>query len=337
MILASDPSIADLFIIPLVPSRPTYDATSTYAPDFKGEVAGMCNHLFHDEIGLSYAHLTQATARSHLVAAVDYTPILAFCAMSGNYATRPRSHRLLQRMPWIIHEDFENADRAPHRHYSFAPGLPGTNGGMAINMPFPSGAVHERSALTRLASLPRPFLVSFTGSLNGSPENRQLRVAISRQCRKHGEPTCRMNRIAQGLALDSDGASALMDMKRQSVFCAEPGGHNRIRKGVIDAALCGCIPVLFLRADEMRRLWPLHWFGWRNETTVTLRAEDVTSGELDVVAWLRQVPRERIAAMQRTLAENAQRLAYLVDRDYEGDDAMDVLLKGLAFGLPGRR
>ena len=44
---------------------------------------------------------------------------------------------------------------------------------------------------------------------------------------------------------ESAGAGAAYALKRQSVFCAEPGGHNRIRKGIADALLCGCIPVIF--------------------------------------------------------------------------------------------
>ena len=356
--ITRDPALADLFVIPLVPRRPTYNAVVAFEGDFKGEVRENCNHLFHDNLAQSYAHLTEATARSHVVAAVDYTPILAFCAMSG-FGERPRSHRLLQRMRWIVHEEFEPADRAPHRHYSFSPGLPGVHGGaMAINVPFPSGAAHERKALPNLMPQPwrfgfgsggsggsvgmaavgdrsRPYLLSYSGSLNGSPENRKLRAAVARQCHAHGGALCRMNKITQGLALDSDGAADFYAVKRESVFCAEPGGHNRIRKGIADAVLCGCIPVLFLRPDERRRLWPLHWFGWRNDSTLMLDPAAFLSRDLDLVELLRRVPRERVTDMQRSLAQNAHRLAYLVEKEYEGDDAIDVMLKGMAFGLPG--
>jgi hypothetical protein len=356
--ITQDASLADLFVMPLVPRRPTYGAAVGFAADVKVEVSESCRHLFHDPLDQTYAHLTEDTARSHLFAAVDYTPILAFCAMSGTFGARPRSHRLLQRMRWLVHEEFEPADRAPHRYYSFSPGLPGTPGAMALNVPFPSGAAHERAQLPRGPPSDRPYLVSYSGSLSGSPENRRLRTTIARQCRAHeglgsdgsggggssrgsrsssgvAPRGCHMHRISPGLALDSDGAVDLLNTKRRSVFCAEPGGHNRIRKGVVDAVLCGCIPVLFLRPTEVRRLWPLHWFGWRNESTVVVRPEAVLEGGIDVIAMLASIPTEQVVAMQQSIAKNAHRLAYLHERQYDGDDAIDVLLKGMAFGLPG--
>ena len=41
------------------------------------------------------------------------------------------------------------------------------------------------------------------------------------------------------------------------------------------------------------------------------------------------------SAAPRAIGAHAQRLAYLAERKYHGEDALDVLLKGLAFGLPG--
>ena len=99
--------------------------------------------------------------------------------------------------------------------------------------------------------------------------------------------------------------------------------------------LCGCIPVLFLRPTEVRRLWPLHWFGWRNESTVVVRPEAVLEGGIDVIEMLASIPTEQVVAMQQSIAKNAHRLAFLHERQYDGDDAIDVLLKGMAFGLPG--
>jgi hypothetical protein len=41
--------------------------------------------------------------------------------------------------------------------------------------------------------------------------------------------------------------------------------------------------------------------------------------------------------MQRSLRANAHRLAYFRDDQYRGDDALDISIKGLAFGLPSER
>jgi hypothetical protein len=56
---------------------------------------------------------------------------------------------------------------------------------------------------------------------------------------------------------------------------------------------------------------------------------------IDVIAMLASIPTEQVVAMQQSIAKNAHRLAYLHERQYDGDDAIDVLLKGMAFGLPG--
>jgi len=39
--------------------------------------------------------------------------------------------------------------------------------------------------------------------------------------------------------------------------------------------------------------------------------------------------------MRSTILRNAHRIAYLSDLNRTGDDAIDVALKGFAFGLPG--
>ena len=55
----------------------------------------------------------------------------------------------------------------------------------------------------------------------------------------------------------------------------------------------------------------------------------------DLLDYLGNFSAQRVARMQRSLRANSQRVAYLEDREYAGEDAADILLKGLAFGLPG--
>ena len=367
--ITTDPSIADLFVMPLVPASPEYRTATKHPEDFKVATKTMCDHIFHDQLDLAYHYLNEESAPRHVFCAVEYTPVLAFCAMAG-YSRKPASHRLLSRMRWFIHEDFELSRSAPLAYYSSL-GLPGSQPVTAVNIPFPSGAAHSVSTLRQEARGNRPYLLSFVGSLNGSPEGRAIRTEISRQCATAGSPACHTLQIRAGMDLASSGATAAYELKRQSVFCAEPGGHNRIRKGVVDALLCGCIPVVFLRRRESRRLWPHHLFGWRNESMILLRpsrflglprrlgqgraaereayynrlvSSQAAQGNtlegahtpINLVELLRQIPPARIAAMQRTIASNAHRLAYMVDDEPGvGDDALDVTLKSLAFGLPG--
>lgn len=330
----SDPAKADLFIIPVLPRHPTYQTADTDPSDFKDAVKHTCDHLFLDDLQQHYEHLNEETARAHIVTAVEYTPILAFCAMHGGYAMRPRSLRLLQRMRWFIHEDFEPSRSAPVRHYSLSPGLPGTMSAMAVTIPFPSGVANHRETLAQMSHRRRPYLLSFSGSGSGSPENRLLRQAISRQCRRHGSPSCMSGRVVPGMEMASDSIVRIYQLKQSSTFCAEPGGHNRIRKGVADAVLSGCIPIVFLRPQHARRFWPWHLFGWRNQSMLTLHPETFVSRGTDLVAMLQAIPAVQVQAMQRSLFANARRIAYLVNQA-EGDDALSIALKGMAFGLPG--
>ena len=96
--LTSHPEKADLFVIPMLPRRPTYGTSDTYGDDFRFETSPMCDQLYREDLSQAYPHLTLETAARHVVVAVDYTPLLAFCAMhpGGEYARqRPLSHRLL--------------------------------------------------------------------------------------------------------------------------------------------------------------------------------------------------------------------------------------------------
>ena len=334
---------ADLFLIPLLPRKPSYGTAAKYGDDFRFETAGMCDHLYKEDLAAAYAHLTPESAARHVVVAVDYTPILGFCSLHGGaYGARPTSFKLLRRMRWMAHEDFGLAEvPAPASYFSHAHVSSGAHGGgLAINAPFPS-AVHSVTDLQRFVRSERRLLLGFAGSLNGSPTGKALRVSIAEQCRFAGEPACGIIEIKPGQSLGSEAIVDVYAHMRNATFCAEPGGHNKIRKGVVDAVLNGCIPIVFLEADELRKLWPHHLFGWR-DAIVNLRPSEVlgANGEakpsFDLIAHLRAIPASRVEAMQRLIAEHGRRLAYLSSGAYEGEDAADILLKGLAFGLPGR-
>ena len=109
---------------------------------------------------------------------------------------------------------------------------------------------------------------------------------------------------------------------------------------MIDALANGCIPLVFLEASPARQLWPWHFFGWREDAMLNIRPGELLGkgagrSPLDLIAFLRKIPPARVAAMQRAIMAYGQRLAYLTG-PYDGEDGVDILLKGLAFGLPGR-
>lgn len=104
----------------------------------------------------------------------------------------------------------------------------------------------------------------------------------------------------------------------------------------MDALLQGCIPIVFLTPTEYRRLWPYHLFGWRDNAMVNIPPSEMLAPRFNLVDHLRTISAARIARMQHAIAMHGQRLAYLADKEYTGEDAADILLKGIAFGLPGR-
>ena len=122
---------------------------------------------------------------------------------------------------------------------------------------------------------------------------------------------------------------AALDSYRQSVFSLQPAGDDPARKGLIDSATSGCIPVLF--QPQQRQLWPHHWGAWVADATVLLPMEAVLNGSLDVVETLRAIPARRVARMQQVLRRNAHRLHYarVGSRDATGD-ALEIALAHLA-------
>ena len=229
----SDPAAADLFVIPMLPRRPPYGTAAKYGDNFEFETRDVCDHLWDSRLEHVYPHLTEHTASQHVVLAVDYTTIGAFCAIRSDqrYAGRkPRSAALLRRMTWLMHEEFGPPAQggAPHPFYASVP----TMGGVLVNVPFPS-AVHSREALQRHAELQRPYLLSFAGSLKGSPTGKAIRAAIDTQCHAAGEPSCKLHKFAPGADLGGSSILSAFRLMGHSTFCAEPGGHNLIRKGVV--------------------------------------------------------------------------------------------------------
>ena len=220
--ITTDPSIADLFVMPLVPASPEYRTATKHPEDFKVATKTMCDHIFHDQLDLAYHYLNEESAPRHVFCAVEYTPVLAFCAMAG-YSRKPASHRLLSRMRWFIHEDFELSRSAPLAYYSSL-GLPGSQPVTAVNIPFPSGAAHSVSTLRQAARGNRPYLLSFVGSLNGSHEGRAIRTEISRQCATAGSPACHTLQIRAGMISRRAGPRPRTSSSGSPYFAQSPAG-----------------------------------------------------------------------------------------------------------------
>ena len=121
----------------------------------------------------------------------------------------------------------------------------------------------------------------------------------------------------------------------ESTFCLQPGGDTITRKGMVDALLLGCIPVLFHEGQPAQ--WPWHWGQWVRHATVLLNQSAVREGTLDVIATLAALPAERVGRMQAAIRKHAHRVHYAaVDtthlpsglRGWSSPDAFEVILEG---------
>ena len=219
----------------------------------------------------------------------------------------------------------------------------------------------------------RTILMSFAGSLEGSEDGRGVRKAIASACKALNAPhVC--TAIVQSKQDTAKSLRRVLWLKQRSVFCLEPPGMARIRKGVIDAILLGCIPILFITTDEFTKLWPLHFATWGHGAARYFPPARVrTYGAGHVLATLRQlyegnytihdqakvVPVDRpdealkgdpwltrplkrpsvaVRRMQSTIATNAHKLVYSLDGEPPvAGDAVDVLLEAMLRVVRGPR
>ena len=201
-----------------------------------------------------------------------------------------------------------------------------SDGGIAphlFSVPYPA-AVHAWGAHSRPweASEERPVLAAYVGGdRNGTFSYLRPKIAsiceASDACETHvphdGPRTCGV-RCVPGLRRTFQRAT----------FCLQPGGDSPYRKSVFDAALAGCIPVVF--SQQLARVAPWHR-GNFGEHFVVLSGAAVQRGEIDVMAYLAGIPETKIAELRRNLAGVAPMLQYSID-DSVRNDAFEALLRG---------
>eukprot|EP00966_Prymnesium_polylepis_P297856 6881987-Prymnesium_polylepis.1 len=110
----------------------------------------------------------------------------------------------------------------------------GTQVDSVYPVPWPS-ALHPRSAAEvrewqlRLVATQRPFLISLVAGYRGH------RVAILDACKAHAD--CH-------LVTATFSRELVYSTYLRSSYCLMPRGDNPSRSGIIDALVCGCIPIL---------------------------------------------------------------------------------------------
>jgi len=122
---------------------------------------------------------------------------------------------------------------------------------------------------------------------------------------------------------------------QEAEFCLQPAGDTCERKGILDALLLGCIPVLFHPCQQ--HLWPLHWGGWTNTSSVLVNGTAIAAGDSDIKELLEAIPEETRKAMRASIADNGHRLQYAQEDPEPGDrieeDAWSIIVEAVAEGI----
>jgi len=208
----------------------------------------------------------------------------------------------------------------------------------------------------------RTVLMSFSGSLQGSTEGAAIRRLLARACTAANDPRVCTAIVADKKAFQNGDVGddqvvphelahlsaaarqmrAVLQLKQRSIFCLEPFGMARVRKGIIDALLCGCIPIIFNTHTEFERLWPLHFASWGSGASIRIEPQALLSGHIALIPLLRSVhtsagwadgpawgrPSHAVRQMQAAIARHAHRLVYSLDNEYEGD-AADLVIRAM--------
>jgi hypothetical protein len=146
-------------------------------------------------------------------------------------------------------------------------------------------------------------LVAYTAGSRRIGEAALLRAALKRSC-INGRPWCD-NRApeAQGAGLGEQDFSGISALYYAATYCLQPIGDTISRKGMVDALLLGCIPVLF-HPGQLQQ-WGWFWGAWVTNATVLFNMTEVISGAVDVVQQLRGIAPARVAAMRETISRRA--------------------------------
>ena len=146
-------------------------------------------------------------------------------------------------------------------------------------------------------------LVAYTAGSRSRGEAALLRAALTRSC-IDGRPWCDTRAPeAEGAGVGEQDFSGISALYYAATFCLQPIGDTISRKGVVDALLLGCIPVLFHRGQQQQ--WGWFWGSWVTDATVLFNMTAVIDGTVDVVHQLRGIAPARVTAMRETISRHA--------------------------------
>jgi hypothetical protein len=336
---------ADLFIIALrAPRRGKSE---------RAERLALCWHLWRTNLTVRYPFLNERTAARHVLVAWTAGDVMPSCVgVFHKRLGRPVTPlSLMLRLQGINHnlEVLRDPSRGDERRdcHPFCPSLwpggsvPGAT--VRVMAPYPSQR-HTLNHVPSLYAVPRRrHLVSYVGSLRGARGGKMGHAHVRRilweQCKQAGEPLCAYRGGGRNRTMATTVKAMLeaYDLYGNSTFCLQPGGRTSFRKGIVDALVEGCIPVLLLPSTrDVRQFWPAHWSAeWRKRSSVLIDADRLLQKPVNIIDLLRKIPLPEVRSMQRTIQANIHRIIYLYstppgEAGGQTDHAMRLFLRALA-------
>jgi hypothetical protein len=183
-------------------------------------------------------------------------------------------------------------------------------------------------AITSSIANKRYFVSAFGSANTHMPSSNKLRRLLFEQCRRanrmklsasgHGfEVLCFSERFDPQTNRDTVDIRKILSSYEVSMFCLLPPGDTALRKGVFDAILAGCVPVLFTDRGTPH---PMAQYSWHvSEEDISNAFVYVNASYLHILSkhnviehlfrWYTQSP-DRYAAKQATLRSLAYRMQY---------------------------
>ena len=320
--LATDPTEADLFLVPLLPKAKHWSdwIQLCSSPVLQGR-------RFDREL----PHLTSENARRH----VFVYPRVGYQPRCTGWWTTPMPAILASfaRVAVGGYEEFlgdfqrgKTLKTTPKVHKNPELLVP-----RLVSAPYVANVRFSTTTIPKENDdITRSFLFHYSGTAHGSEKSIHLRTALQAACDTNPSkcgtaqtPDRRQAREAFEIPLEKR-LTATLEM-RNATFCLQPPGLTPGRSSIMTALLLGCIPVLF--AKEQDRLWPLHLGPWLNDARVFISADKVLQDSYHVVKALTAISPDRIHHMRTAIRRHARRLQYALDD--MPDDALEVLLRGL--------
>lgn len=226
-----------------------------------------------------------------------------------------------------------------------------------ITVPYPVSVHEPASFFTEPAegvpnATDRPVRVLLHASRKGGNRSA-IRQAVRQQVQEAGaacskqvcmlcaEGDCPEQFVSNATTLFEKPGHFVWDLALSSTFCLEPAGDTLTRSHFYVAVLSGCIPVIFdgghSAFESHKTAWAFRKSRWLSDGldyhsfAVVLKADQVLSGDLDVVQYLSELPEKqphRVLSLRRGLDRVAPLMRYSMHLCQEKDcDAFERLVR----------